>query len=990
MADLPGVAVAAGSNGRGRAPTRLERVTSPVLVGRNHELELLREAAVRLPAVAVVEGEAGVGKTRLVRELLALPELQEVTALVGYCQPFREPFPFGPVMEALRGAAGTAPARELGPVAGALRPLLPELGDLLPAALEPLGDPRSERHRLFRAVAELLRALGPTVCVLEDLHWSDEGTSDLLRFLVSDAPRDLSLVLTYRREDIASSSSLLQLTARLAPEVLRSRIRLSPLGPDDVRELVTSILEVEDVSREFARYLHERTLGLPFAVEEILHLLADRRDLVRRDGRWARRALDELDVPEAVQDFTLGRLEQLSPDARRVAQAAAVVDVPASPDLLRGVARLNAERTARGLSEALSLGLLREVADGRVAPRHALAQRVVYEAIATPERRLFHLRAGRGLEADSDPPLAQVAHHFKQAGLTRTWLRNAEAAADLAGSLGNHSAASELLGEALGSADLSAPARARLSVKLGRAALGSLDHGQALAVLRRVLDEDGLPVGLRGEVRLYVGLLLDNQAGRASAGLAEIARAVPELRRRPGLAARAMSALAIPMSTTGHLAEHLDWMNRALEAADRAHDPVLKMAVLVNRATVLMHVGDPQAWRAVLDIPQQTHSAEERRQLLRASGNLAHACTCIGHYGHAESFRTRTLELLAEAGDPYFALSLEATGLLLDWVRGSWAGLEERCRRLMHAVEDAPLVFAEAEVVLGLLVLARGEILTAKAHLESARNLGSTGGSVPVVVAATCGLARILLARGDARSASDEAGSALALVRSKGIWVWAAEVGPVAVDALVALGKHDEAAALVAEAAKGLRGRDAPAALASLAACRAHLAAADGRAEPAARGFRRAERAWAALPRPYEAAQCRAEAARALLAGGNEKGKELLATSLDELNQLGAAWDAARLRRELREHGVLRPWRGGRKGYGTRLSPREEEVLRLAASGWTNKEIAEALVLSPRTVESHVAKAMRKVGVRSRKALAAAGPSERSVGPPRCSNRVGG
>jgi ATP/maltotriose-dependent transcriptional regulator MalT len=473
-------------------------------------------------------------------------------------------------------------------------------------------------------------------------------------------------------------------------------------------------------------------------------------------------------------------------------------------------------------------------------------------------------------------------------------------------------------------------------------------------------------------VRLYVGLLLDNQAGQASAGLAEIARAVPELRRRPGLAARAMSALAIPMSTTGHLAEHLDWMNRAIEAADRAQDPALRTAVLVNRATVLMHVGDPQAWRAVLEIPQRAESPEEKRQLLRASGNLAHACTCTGHYGPAASFLSRAHEFLAEASDPYVALSFDSTGVLLDWMRGEWVDLEARSRQLAQAEEDNPLVFAESDLVLGLLLLARGEILAAKAHLEAAREVGSTGGSVPVVVAAAGGLARLLLARGDARRAAEQALTALELVEAKGVWVWAADVAPVATEALLALGRHADAVQLVRSVAAGLRGRDAPAAQAALEVCRAFLARAEGATERAVRALRRAERAWLALPRPYEAAQCVEARAHLELAAGKRQGMDLLLAALDQFNGMGAAWDAARVRRSLREHGVLRPWRGGRKGYGNQLSPREQEVLRLAASGHTNREIAESLVLSPRTVESHLAKGMRKVGVRSRRALAAA------------------
>src|SRR5262245_22340654 len=116
-----------GESGRSGQDAPGRRLTAPVLVGRQQELELLLAAALDPPCVAIVEGEAGVGKTRLVRELLALPSLQDRLSLVGHCQPLREPFPFGPVIEALRGAADVRPARELGAVAGALRPLLPEL-----------------------------------------------------------------------------------------------------------------------------------------------------------------------------------------------------------------------------------------------------------------------------------------------------------------------------------------------------------------------------------------------------------------------------------------------------------------------------------------------------------------------------------------------------------------------------------------------------------------------------------------------------------------------------------------------------------------------------------------------------------------------------------------------------------------------------------------------------------------------------------------------
>jgi ATP/maltotriose-dependent transcriptional regulator MalT len=394
--------------------------------------------------------------------------------------------------------------------------------------------------------------------------------------------------------------------------------------------------------------------------------------------------------------------------------------------------------------------------------------------------------------------------------------------------------------------------------------------------------------------------------------------------------------------------------------------------VLVNRATVLMHVADPQAWRAVLDLPQQAGSAEEERQLLRLNGNLAHACTCTGHYGPAASFLARALEFLPDESDPYLALSLDSTGVLLDLMRGRWSDLEERLHALTQAFGDVPLVFAEAELVLGLLSLARGELAVAKAHLGAAREVGSTGGSVPVVVAAAGGLARIALARGDAGAAAAQALPALELVERKGVFVWTAEVAPPAVEALLSLDRRAEAEELVAHVVRGLRGRDAPAAQAALLTCQAFLQRDEAPDERALRALRRAERAWRVLPCPYRAVQLREAEAHVLLEGGDGHGMEVLLGSLEEFKALGAEWDAARVRRELRAHGVTRPWRGGRKGYGDELSPREHEVLRLAALGQTNREIAEALVLSPRTVESHLANAMRKAGVSSRRQLASA------------------
>ena len=189
--------------GRGAA-VGVGQVVSPVLVGRESELSVLVAAVESLPAVAVVEGEAGIGKSRLVAELAAHPVAEGRQWLAGASRRVREPFPLGPVLEALRGVRKGLDRRQLSPVSGALRGLLPELAKVLPAAPEPLGDPAAERHRVYRALAEVFAALGDTVLVIEDLHWADEQTADFLAFLVADPPARLAVLVTYRPAEAAA------------------------------------------------------------------------------------------------------------------------------------------------------------------------------------------------------------------------------------------------------------------------------------------------------------------------------------------------------------------------------------------------------------------------------------------------------------------------------------------------------------------------------------------------------------------------------------------------------------------------------------------------------------------------------------------------------------------------------------------------------------------------------------------------------------------
>jgi DNA-binding CsgD family transcriptional regulator len=970
---MSGAGLGAAGDGSSRPGMLAERLTSTLLIGRDAELSVLLEAAASTPAFVTIEGEAGIGKTRLMRELLNHDRLGRMSRLVGLCHELTDPFPLGPVLEALRNAKPDRSA--LTSVAGALHSLLPELNRVLPPALEPLDDKRADRHRLFRAVRELLAALGPSVLVLEDLHWADTATSELLRMLVADLPPELLVVCTYRGEEISGYSSVPGLAGRLPTGTSGAQVTLRPLDRDQVRELVRAILDAESVSAEFADYVFERTGGLPFAVEEMLLLLDQRRLLDRQGSVWLRRELADIGVPHDLSTAILTRLAGLSPPARHVTRAAAVLaapgvaeavllDVAAGPD--RGA---DSDPTrCDALTEALASGLLREVDPAWYAFRHLLARDVIEGAIPAPRRRQLHRQAAQVLETIDPQPFARLAHHYRVAGDASRWIHFAEAAADRAVSLEDDASAYRLCRDALSVPAIGAETRARLATKVATHALHSHER-EAIDLLRRLLDDGSLPEHLRGEVRLGFARLLGDSG--SSECWAVAARAVDELRDRPDLAAEAMSLLALSWVTDGQIDDHLVLLERAVAAAAAgAADPQVRKRVLADRAICLLDVGDPRAWDAIDEVrlSEGTRPEDAKRSIITAS-NLAVSAIQVGHYDQAREFLTLGGQIASPT--PYIRgeCVLAANALLLDWVTGDWHDLEHRALSFLDTMGDWPLSQADARAVQGLLLLASGDVHKALPLLVPPEDVPART-MLPTVTWMAAGRARVRLAEGSPDAAVAEADRGMEPILTKGAWLWAADVAPVYVEGLLGMGRIAEARRRVADYADGLTGREAPAGLAGLAVCRGLLAEADGNPGAAAEEYLAAASGWQALPRPYDSAQSRERAGRSILAADRDRGIMLLTEALENFKRLAADWDIARVRRTLRTQGIVITYRGGRKGYGDRLSPREQQVAELVVQGRTNREIATELVLSPRTVEQHVGSGMRKLGATSRSQIA--------------------
>ena len=309
----------------------------------------------------------------------------------------------------------------------------------------------------------------------------------------------------------------------------------------------------------------------------------------------------------------------------------------------------------------------------------------------------------------------------------------------------------------------------------------------------------------------------------------------------------------------------------------------------------------------------------------------------------------------------------------LDWLAGAWDGLAERASALADDSDILPLARMEAVLVRGLMHAAAGERAQAERALDLVLTEVRQRGAVESCMEPAAALARLRLADGRAEDALRITDEPIGILDAKGTWVWAADIAPVRIEALVTAGRADEAAELIWVFAEEDRDRDAPATTAALVTCRAILAEGQGRWVKAATLFARAAAAWHVLPRPHAELLARERQARCLLASGERReALPILAEVLESLSGLGARGDAMRVIRTLNEHGVQarRPWWGGRRGYGDQLSPRELDVVRLLIDGRTNRQVAEELVLSPKTVANHVDSLMRKLGVSSRTALA--------------------
>jgi DNA-binding CsgD family transcriptional regulator len=979
----------------------MQQDTCGRLVGRASELArllaLLDSVAAGEAAVALVSGDAGVGKTRLVTELTGRARDRGFTVLAGRCAELGDSVPYLPLADALRSVAGEEAATVAGLVADR-----PVLGRLLPdhglGILDRADGRELARQQLFGAVLGLLSELAeasPVLLVLEDLHWADRSTRDLVTFLSRVLHRERVAVLgSYRTDDLHRRHPLRPVVAELLRLPNVTPVDLGPLEPAALAEHLGTLVELS----------RRRTLDAP----ELITIL----ERAEGNAYYAEELLAASgggeELPASLAALLMTRVEELSATAQQALRAAAVGGRRVDDDLAMAASGLSALEYEEAIRESVAHQLLAPDGHEGFTFRHALLREAIYADLLPGERTRLHGTLAALLadeqRLDTVPgSAAELAHHSLAshdiAGAFAASVRAGKEAERLAAPAEAHRHYDQALAlwDRVGEPEkLAGVNRARLALKSASNAAASGDVPRAVHQLRRVsavLDEtyapdlvcrirerlafyfvqvesiteaaemaraaidampDAPPTWERARaMATYANVLLatdDDQARDQAECALEVARAADA----PWVEADALVSLGLVSERSGHLEEMFEQLAAAHKLAGQAKVLGVELRAAFHLARARLERGD--LTEASMIAHQGFSRAERSGLALAPYGTDLQYMHYLAHYGDgdwdhaqelADGFSVR-VTTNAEA-------ELSAMALFIDVARGHDAAIAERRRWLEPLWPSAEFAEYTSRGLLAEHALWHGDTDTALAEIGAALQAEadeSKDYGPPVIRLAAIGLsaradrAQRARATGDraAEQAEVDAGSELIEAARTGA---AHKRRPHAV-----LGLEGRAWLARAEAEwRRVNGEGTPEAWQSVLAAFDH-------------GF------------VYEAARARWRLAEVLAeTGQREDAQREWDRAVEVADRLGAAPLRAALadlgRRARLVHGQAGGGSAGRPGKLAGLTSRERDVLRLILAGRSNREIGAELFIAPKTASVHVSNILAKLGAASRTEAAA-------------------
>jgi predicted ATPase/tRNA A-37 threonylcarbamoyl transferase component Bud32 len=414
-------------------------VSEVQLIDRVEEMGLLRETvdkAVRgQGGVVFLHGEAGIGKTRLTRELGAYARLRGMQVLYGRCPALFRMDGVPPYVlwnEAIKDYLQVCTPEQLyrvvGFYPGELSKLIPEVKQKLGAIPQSLPiNPEHGRDRLFEAVSQFMTNISketPLLVVLDDLQWTDQSSLLLLHYLARGAYKESLLLLgAYRETDIDERHPLPPVLTELNRERLLRSVPLKRLSFDDVLEMIRRILEQDDVPKEFCELVYEKTRGNPFFVEEVLKSLKEEEVIYREENKWKIKEVSKIEFPETVKGVIKNRISRLDDECKNVLTMASFVGNDFAFEALLGVTGLGEDKLLEMMEKMLKTGLIKEKTvreEDIYSFADIIVRDVVHEEVSRLRHKKLHSAVGFALEKvytkKIDEHLGELAYHFLEGG----------------------------------------------------------------------------------------------------------------------------------------------------------------------------------------------------------------------------------------------------------------------------------------------------------------------------------------------------------------------------------------------------------------------------------------------------------------------------------------------------------------------------------------------------------------------------------------------
>jgi DNA-binding CsgD family transcriptional regulator len=1004
------------------------RLTSPRFVGRSRELNVLLEAAGAAASgqasLVVVGGEAGIGKSRLIAEVVDRLRADGWLILEGGTVALGDDgLPFGPIVEALRALSRQVDPKRIADAAG---PSLPELARLVPelsavGSAEPVPGSHADwlQVRIFEGVLRLLGRLGddtPVALLVEDLHWADRSTRDLLAFLVRNAREErLLVVATIRTDDLHRRHPLTSWLAEAERQPRVERIDLARFERSEVEELVSAI-EGDRPSRALVESIARRSDGNAFFVEELVANLD-------ADGRLRE------ELPTTLRGVLQVNLAGPSETAGHLVEVAAVAGREVEHDVLAEVVGLPEADLSAALREAIEAQLLVAETDGdgeRYRFRHALVQEAAYDELLPSERRTLHAAYARCIEARpagggaaAASRLVELAHHWTAAHDAARALRVAIEAGDASRAVYAFAESARQYERAIELWDVVAvderPSDRDLADLYDAASAAATvvgDASRAVSLAKHQLDiaeaSSGRPAKgdrarrARAHERYGLAAWL---AGDTAMSIEQLEAAVAVLEGTGATAdeARVLAGLAANLMLAGRSSESVPFAERAIESARAIGDTAIESRGLSILGVDRANLGDVGAGiellRRSLALALPTG---DPLAIPRAYANLGTILEVGGFVEEALEVSLAGVEAIRRYGSELsfgMFLAVNAASMLIELGRYDEAGdlLDHYVGQVLPGVSTIQLHDTRAH-----LAILTGDLDAARHHLAIARAEGSRIDDAQYVIDLYWFETEIQLWAGDAaaalRTARDGFDRLVEVDDAIIVGNLTMPATQAAADLAVrARAARDDAAAAEAVAAveevieryrastTRLTSRDE---LADheigwrMALCAAELARARGEDDPA--NWDLVRPALTARPAPFLEAYVlwrRAEATAAAdgqaAAAGSVREAHAIATRIGARLLAGRIEGLARrLRVDLATTSAAPAAEAAEEAVPEAADPfgltsREREVLALVAEGYTNRRIAETLFISESTAGVHVSNILGKLGVATRTEAAA-------------------